>query len=193
MKYHSVLYTAALTVTGVSIMTTTLVFAAPREHEFPLSVAEMQARGDSVFAEADSNGDGLISMDEFTAVRGEAEMSGRRHGPGMRGPQQRHHERAWGNGAERRGDMEDEMFSQLDVNEDGMLSRDEFGWENLHEAREALMARRMFSHLDQDGDGVLTREEFPNQRLLNLDTDGDGEITREELHHGHRDNRHRAG
>lgn len=197
MKYHSVFYTAALTVTGVGIMTATLVCAAPRDHEFPLSVAEIQARGISVFAEADSDGDGLISIDEFTTARAESEMPGRWHGPGERGPHLRQHADSRGGHANRhaemRAEMEDEMFSQLDSNDDGVLSRDEFRRENHQEARKALMMRRMFSHLDQNDDGVLTPEEFPSQRLLNLDADGDGEITREELHHGRRDNRHRAG
>ena len=201
MKHHSIFYTAALTVTGVGIMTASLVCAAPVDHEFPLSVAEIQGRGASVFAEADGNGDGLISIEEFTTARAESEMSGRWHGPGenrfrhQRDADSRgdHADRHADMRADMHADMEDEMFTQLDANEDGVLSRDEFRRDNHEEARKALMMRRMFSHLDQNDDGVLTPEEFPGQRLLNLDADGDGEITREELHRGRRDNRHRAG
>ncbi len=91
-----------------------------------VSVDELAAFGDSRFAEMDTDGDGVLSVEEITAMI-EAEMS----------------ERA-AKGVER-------MMEQLDANDDGVISEDEMP-ERDH--------TRMIDHLDEDEDGGISKEEF---------------------------------
>ena len=156
--------------------------AAPdgRQHDrFPISVAELDARRAEVFANVDSNGDGLISAEEFAA----AEMP--RH------PRGGHHKRK-GQRDERgapteemiteRGEaMEENLFHSLDADNDGVISREEFSTEAMQEARRASRKTQIFERSDSDGDGFLSPDEFPPRRLSSLDANGDGEITRDEL------------
>ena len=148
---------------------------------FPISVEEMDARRAEVFASVDSNGDGLISTDEFAA----AELPRPHRG----GHKQMNHRSERGEGSEgqsaeraaRRDAMDENLFHALDKNTDGVISREEFSTQAMREARTDSMKSHMFERADQDGDGYLSPDEFPPRRLAQLDANGDGEVTRDEL------------
>jgi Ca2+-binding EF-hand superfamily protein len=100
---------------------------------------------------------------------------------------------------QRGGANAEKRMKRLDINNDGVISRDE--WKGKPEA---------FAKIDKDGDNSLTREEFeaaprtqaarftemdtnkdgkvsrdewkgPQKRFGRIDADGDGAITKEEL------------
>lgn len=167
---------AALGVAFSTLGTPPSAQAAPQDGQdrFPISVEEIDARRVEVFVSVDSNGDGLISAEEFAA----AELP-----KGRRGGQHKQRggdgdEEAW---AARREAMEEDLFFALDANADGVISRDEFSTEAMREARQANRKSRLFERADQDGDGYLSPDEFPPRRMAQLDANGDGEITRDEL------------
>ncbi|MEZ5552791.1 MAG: EF-hand domain-containing protein [Pseudomonadales bacterium] len=158
--------------------------AATREHRFPISVADLEARATAMFARIDGNADGVIDAAEFAAhdpgkgrhgehrgfrAPGAPHMRGERQSPGAAGSAR----------AANRAEHEAELFKQLDQDADGALSEAEFA--GLQAARKVLMQQRAFTRLDANGDGVLDREEFPPRKLAGLDADGDGEISREEM------------
>ena len=79
-------------------------------------------------------------------------------------------------GPRRRGGHNGEKrMKTMDVNNDGVISRDE--WKGRPEA---------FNRIDKNGDGSLTREEFGDAarrqggRLNQMDTNNDGKISRDE-------------
>ena len=150
---------------------------------FPISVESIEAKRATLFAEADENGDGLVSLSEFMAFEPEHDrhrFTKGFHGmppgppPGARG------EDAWSE--EKMSALDDALFKALDSNGDGTLARSEFSQAALMAARHQEMKEGMFGRLDADGDGYLAPGEFPPSRFAALDADGDGEITREEAH-----------
>ena len=127
-----------------------------------LTPEDIEAHRSSMFTSADTDGDGLISPEEFTAHHPARPPTGRRHG----------HSSASGGGRERHGgryatpvssfmELDDEIFSQLDKDGDGTLSRAEFSSDALAAARRELFKATLFERLDADGDGYLTPSEFP--------------------------------
>lgn len=76
---------------------------------------------------------------------------------------------------QRGGANAEKRMKRLDINNDGVISRDE--WKGKPEA---------FDRIDKDGDGSLTREEFGNAprpqagRLKQMDANNDGKISRDE-------------
>ena len=145
------------------------------DDRFPVAVETIEAKRASTFAEADDNGDGLISEGEFMAF--EPAREHRRPPPGF-------HARLPIEPADgtRLAAMDDALFAALDINGDGSLARSEFSQEALLAARRTQRKQGMFERLDADGDGYLTPAEFPPAHLTALDANGDGEISREEVH-----------
>ncbi len=85
-------------------------------------------RGNKMFKRADTDGDGLISLDEVAAVK--AKRADR-----MQEKMADHSERM------------DSAFADMDTNQDGMISREE-------------MRVHHFSRMDVNEDGVLTVDEL---------------------------------
>lgn len=147
----------------------------------PIDVATLETRGAEAFAEADADGDGMITEAEFS----QADHPGRsKRGAGGH----KHRGRAGQSpDSEARQNMAEDMFDLLDSNADDSLSREEFSSANQRAARKNLGQQRAFTRLDANADGVLTIDEFPASRLAARDTNGDGTITSEELQRGRPD------
>lgn len=90
-----------------------------------ITQAELDAQREARFAALDTNGDGQVTLDEFTASA-----------------QIRSAERA------------ERMFSNLDADGDGTLSRD------VIEMRGGPDGASLIERLDGDGDGAISEEEF---------------------------------
>lgn len=154
----------------------------------PIDVAQLEAHAAEAFAGADANGDGLVTLEEFSAMeRPRRHAGGSRPRPDReRGAQTSADEQP----AARRQAFSDDLFDQLDTDGDDSLSREEYSAANQRAARTSLGRQRMFDRLDADNDGVLTIDEFPPSRMARLDSDGDGTITSEELRRGRASHRH---
>ena len=149
---------------------------------FPISVEEMDAKRAEIFASVDTNGDGLISAEEFaTAELPERNGRGKRGYKGNRGDMSARGDLTDEQMADRIAAMEDNLFHALDADADGVISRDEFSRSAMKEAMADGRKAKMFERADQDGDGYLSPDEFPPRRLAQLDANGDGEITRDEM------------
>lgn len=144
---------------------------------FPISVAEAEAHRAQVFAEVDSNGDGLVSAEEFAAAEGPRKHRGGKRPPGPDGQGGRHEMPS----AEQLAAMEATLFEALDTDGDDVLSRSEFSLQALSEARAETRKTRFFERADANEDGYLSPDEFPPRRLTELDVNGDGQITRDEM------------
>jgi len=148
-------------------VTCTVQAAGPGNPDrFPIDIAAAEARAAEHFAALDTDGDGLISREEF--------LAGRWHGPGRKPDAQTREAR--------RAERETALFERLDLDGDGQLSREEFDRGALRGQRRAPDRAAMFDRLDRDGDGYLSRQELPDPvvRLRAMDTDRDGMVTREE-------------
>ncbi len=156
----------------------------PRPHDQhsrgPIAIAEIEAEIEQRFVQADTDGDGLITAEEFDG----AEI----HRRGPRGRMGRRFHSDAARHSSFSDDMEARVFAEMDSDGDGALSPDEFSERNRRAARVALMKQQMFSTLDANDDGVITLDEFDNRtrRLMEMDTDGDGEVSRDELRGSHR-------
>lgn len=197
--------TVAACVTAAAIVAN--VFADPKERAKPIDLSELQTAEEQRFATVDTDGDGLVSVEEFTAIdlrqlsagmrtpgdRGD--RRGRAAGDGRRGPdheairqrlEQRQAEldKRIAEREQRRQEARTRDFQIGDADGDGQLSAEEYG--DMPNAVEATRQRQMFARLDQNADGVLTPEEFPSVvgRLRTLDADGDGLVTRDEMRAG---------
>ena len=197
--------TVAACVTGAAIVAN--VFADPKERAKPIDLSEIQTAEEQRFATVDTDGDGLVSVEEFAAIdlrqlsaglrmpgdRGD--RRGRAAGDGRRGPdreamrqrlEQRQAEldKRIAEREQRRQEARTRDFQIGDADGDGQLSAEEYG--DMPAAVEATRQRQTFARLDQNADGVLTPEEFPSVvgRLRTLDADGDGLVTRDEMRAG---------
>lgn len=176
------LTTILTTIAGFVIAVILLTVAASIHAETPrapISVADIEARGAQIFADTDTDGNGLVTEAEFASV----ERGAHRRGPGARGHGKRWQRSSPEGSAEHRLNMEDQLFDQLDADGDEMLSREEFSMAKQRAARKSVGRAQAFARLDENADGVLSPDEFPAMRLAQLDTDGDGEVSREELEH----------
>ncbi len=153
-----------------------------------IDLAKMNERAVKIFAAADTNGDGKITMVEFLAFKPDKGM----RGPGMGAPGMG---MRMGQGGGPRPTakehdakvqaFEAEVFKELDTDHNGQLSAEEFS--KAHEVVRTVMAQQMFAKLDKNGDGVLTKDEFPPfvQKMAALDTNGDGTVSRDEMKAAH--------
>jgi len=87
-----------------------------------------------------------------------------------------------------RGAREGDMFTRLDTNHDGVLTKDEL------EARGAQRIAKSFDKLDRDKDGMVTQDEMKEARTTRMtamkehaeerfktaDKNGDGSLSKEE-------------
>ena len=105
-------------------------------------MARMDTNGDGVitlnewlsgrarlFQRLDTNGDGVVGRDEVSAMASARRAGGRRASP-------------------------ERLFQRIDANGDGVVDGDEFD----------SAGRTMFGRLDRNGDGVLSAEELPHGR-----------------------------
>ncbi len=179
--------------------------APPCGRHGDIDLGKMKEHAAKMFAAADINGDGKITIEEFVAFKpqrggpdGHPGMGGM-GGPGMGGP-------GMGMGGPGIGMMgmghggkpptaqerdaqiqafEADVFKALDTDHNGQLSQAEFS--KAHDVVHDVMAKQMFAKLDKNGDGVLTKDEFPPfvQKMSALDTNGDGTISRDEMKAAH--------
>lgn len=183
-----ILYTPKILRIGAALtLAACATSALARPPQPPIDVAELEARAAESFASADTDGDGLITVEEFSTMEQPSRRSeGRKARPGReRGSQEGSDEQR----SARRQAFSDQLFDQLDTDGDESLSRQEYSAASQRAARESLGKQRMFERLDADDDGVLTIDEFPPSRLARLDSDGDGTITAEELRQGRANHR----
>ena len=105
-------------------------------------------------SKADTNGDGVISQEEFQAKRAENHAMFDTDGtPGLSLEEflamQEHRNK------ERREMRAKFMFNHLDANNDGVVD----------DAEHAAKADKMFGKLDADGDGTVSMEEMKNSKM----------------------------
>ena len=93
-----------------------------------VSIDEFKGPGQGMFKEADTNNDGAITVEEIASHREAIKVR-------MQEKMARHEARM------------DEMFKSMDTDNDGMVTESE--------ARQGA-----FNHMDQDGDGYLSGEEL---------------------------------
>ena len=165
-----------------------------------------------ILARMDKDGDGLISKDEY---RGPEAMFTRlvENGDGsldtgeLRKMGKVHQEMLWENVDK------DGLFSAIDANGDGVVTKDEFNGAELgriiREAMRDAMQKaglggrggegkakgaEAFKRMDKDGDGKLSRDEFPRPQVFDkIDKDADGFLDQEELGEAMRRMRERGG
>ena len=199
--------TVAACVTGAALVAN--VLAAPNERARQIDLSELQAAEEKRFAAADTDGDGLVSAEEFAALDpravfrgqqfGQRGRDGSRRGPGAqrRSPdreairqrmEQRRAEidKRLDDREKRQQKARTDDFETADADGDGQLSPDEYS--DMPATLRAARQSEMFARLDQDGDGKLSPDEFPSVvgRLKTLDADDDGVVTRKEMRRGWR-------
>ena len=173
---HTMLMAAAA---GVSAVLSTGVAADAHQRgadRFPIDIAKAEARAAERHARIDDDGDGVITLAEFEQA--EIHRGHKRHG-------KRRMHRAGPRGQDRaamREAVRSEMFTLLDADGDGSVSRDEYDAADK-QTRQLARKRAMFKQLDADGDGIVAQDELPDPvaRLKQADRDGDGLVTRDEF------------
>ena len=180
-----------LTATAVGLFVSASVFARPPfGGDETIDLATVEQKVAERQAKVDTNGDGIISEAEFVAAEG-GPMGGPGHHPGgfrgHRGPPpggmgpMGHHM----GGPDIDIDfeaIEDDIFNQLDGDDNASLSRQEFSRDNIKAAHRTVFRTHVFKQMDANADGVLTTDEMPNplKHLRKMDSNGDGKVTREE-------------
>lgn len=177
------------TATAVGLLISASVFARPPfGGNETIDLANVEQKVAERHAKVDTNGDGSVSEAEFLAAEGgpmgrPGQHPGGFHGhrgppPGAMGPMSHH-----------RGGpdfdieaLEDDIFNQLDADNNASLSRQEFSRENLEAAHRTVFRTHRFKQMDANGDGALTKDEMPNplEHLRKMDSNADGKVTREE-------------
>lgn len=135
-----------------------------REVRGPIVLSEMEGRIDERFNTADVNNDGQLSMAELATVERKHKRKGKK----------RHRKN--------RPDS-DAVFSALDSDGSGELSKPEFSRDNQRAVRKQLKNEQRFAKLDSNNSGSIERSEFGGrlERLRAADTNADGEVTRDEM------------
>lgn len=138
-----------------------------------VTLAEFQARAAARFARMDANNDGRVAKDELPARghrghhgQGPAAAPGQAAAPPAGAPQAGDHRGhgQMGRHHGRRGGMRGMAFGRMDLNDDGVVSRDEAD----------RSARRLFTFLDLNEDGVLAGKEMPMRGMGGRGTGGRG-------------------
>ncbi len=167
---------------GNSLLTQDEMSTAHEQHH--------QERAAEHFSELDTDENGSLSVEEFQAGKppvgrhcgGSKPMFSQDETSETR--EQLHQERAA------------EHFAELDTDENGSLSVEEFQAGKPPAGKHGSRSERKFSRLDLDGDGMLSSIEINAlllQKFERLDTNQDGVISSEELTQmsfGHRGGRH---
>ncbi len=146
-----------------------------REARGPIVISEMEQRIDERFNTADVNNDGQLSMAEMATIKPAHHKMKRKH--------KRKNKKDRPN--------TDEIFSALDADGSGELSKSEFSSENRHAVRKQLKAEKRFAKLDTNNSGSIERSEFGGrlERLRAADTNADGFVTRDEMRAARKANR----
>jgi len=197
-KDFPVSITVAVCVTSAALIANAV--AGPKERT-PIDIEAVKAKDHERFTAVDTDGDGLVSADEFAAVDprrilGDAPPRGdrarganrdrlaraQRRGIDREAIRERMTERR----TERQREARTEAFRNADTDDDGQLSAQEYV--ELPATLEARRRQALFARLDNNDDGSLTPDEFPSAaaRLEVLDADGDGAVTAKEMRAGRR-------
>lgn len=146
-----------------------------RQARGPIVLSEMEQRIDERFNTADVNNDGQLSMAEMATIK------------------PAHHKMKRKNKRKNKKDRpnSDAVFSALDADGSGELSKGEFSSENRRAVRKQLKAEKRFAKLDADNSGSIERHEFGGrlERLRAADTNADGSVTRDEMRAARKANR----
>ncbi|MDP6375869.1 MAG: hypothetical protein QF921_03975 [Pseudomonadales bacterium] len=197
MRFTSLIFPIA----AVTALFAGSVLALP---EFPIDITQADQRAQQRFETADTDSDGLISLEEFTALapnraphrgfkyRDRGEHHGTPLGRDQRGVRRHGAPRAPHDGPhmdeETRAVFEEKLFALLDIDGNGELSREEASRKARKLAHRQLRAEMAFQRLDTDDSGSIEPGELPNrvEHLRELDSDGDGLVSREEIHSARR-------
>lgn len=141
----------------------------------PVVISDMEQRIDERFNTADVDNDGQLSMAELATIRPSHHKMKRKH--------KRMHKKDRPN--------TDEVFSALDADGSGELSKNEFSSENQRTVRKQLKTEKRFAKLDANNSGGIERNEFGGrlERLRAADTNADGSVTRDEMRAARKANR----
>jgi len=147
-----------------------------------VTLAEAQASALAKFTEADANKDGQVDEAEMQS------MHQRRGGPGGPGQMMKHLDKN-ADGKISKEEAPERMrghFDQVDANKDGQI--DEAEMQAAHVQRGGPGGPGMMKHLDKNADGKLSKEEAPppmREHFDQVDTNKDGQVDEAELRAAH--------